>query len=95
MDLVYTGLRPGEKLSEELLDNDEDFLSTGYEKLLMLRTASSHNGVVPAVEQLLQDVHDMDGAQVRSRLQDLVPEYHPAGVEAREPVPHSQGTERV
>ena len=95
VDVVYTGLRPGEKLSEELLGTDDDFLPTGYEKLLMLRTTSPQDSAVARVEQLLQDVHGMDGAQVKSRLQDLVPEYHPAGVEVRDPVPRSQGTERV
>ena len=94
VDVIYTGLRPGEKLSEELLGNDDDFLQTGYEKLLMLRTNSPTDTVVPAVEQFLRAVYNMDAQQVKSRLEDLVPEYRPWGMPPTEVVPHAQEKDR-
>ena len=78
VDIVYTGLRPGEKLSEELLADDENFLSTGYEKLLMLRTTSSSGFLAAAVGEFLHVLPELDTEQVRSRLRSLVPEYQPS-----------------
>ena len=37
IDIVFTGLREGEKLHEELYSKGETFLPTGYDKLLVLK----------------------------------------------------------
>ena len=36
IDIIFTGLRPGEKLTEELYDAEEISPYAGYEKLLVL-----------------------------------------------------------
>jgi FlaA1/EpsC-like NDP-sugar epimerase len=75
IEIVFTGLRPGEKLSEELRFEGEDFQPTQYEKLLVLKDHGYDGGVVKRVEEFLHDLSGMDMSQVRSRLKDLVPEY--------------------
>ena len=41
IDIIFTGLRPGEKLHEELLIDGEKYASTPHEKLLVVKNASS------------------------------------------------------
>ena len=43
--IVYTGLREGEKLYEELITVGEDILPTGHEKVMVLRSNSRFKGV--------------------------------------------------
>ncbi|MEL6495001.1 MAG: polysaccharide biosynthesis protein [Cyanobacteria bacterium J06623_7] len=45
IDIVFTGLRPGEKLYEELLVEGEEYDSTAHEKVLVVKNASR---IVPA-----------------------------------------------
>ena len=40
IDIVFTGLRPGEKLYEELLVEGEEYESTAHEKVLVVKNAS-------------------------------------------------------
>ena len=40
IDIVFTGLRPGEKLYEELLVEGEEYNSTAHEKVLVVKNAS-------------------------------------------------------
>jgi len=83
IEIVYTGLRPGEKLYEELLADSETTLPTPHPKLRIAK-ASSHESraLVEDVERWLGTPSDPDPAAVRTRLREWVPEYAPA---AREP----------
>ena len=72
--IVFTGLRPGEKLYEELLADDEHTLSTPHPKLRIARARS----VEPAwLNELLDWLGQSprDDRQVRADLQQWVPEY--------------------
>ena len=73
--LVYTGLRPGEKLYEELLGADEDTLPTPHAKLRIAK-ARQENG--PWLAELLawlgQRTH-ADDDDVRRDLARWLPEY--------------------
>jgi FlaA1/EpsC-like NDP-sugar epimerase len=40
IDIVFTGLRPGEKLYEELLDDEENNMSTHQPKIMIAKTRS-------------------------------------------------------
>jgi FlaA1/EpsC-like NDP-sugar epimerase len=76
--VVYTGLRPGEKLDEELVGTKEDRQSTTHPKIFKV-TKAAH---VPSdldehVARLIRLAVEMDDEGIRATLRDLVPEYHP------------------
>ena len=77
IEIVYTGLKPGEKMSEVLSFSGEDVLDTGLEKLWVLNHSQSENGVVEAVERLLADLPELGEIAARNRIADILPEYRP------------------
>ena len=78
IDIVFTGLREGEKLHEELYGEGETYLPTGYEKLLVLKEDYPLEGVVAEVEEFLRLLPGMADTGVKSYLKRLVPEYQPS-----------------
>ena len=77
--IVYTGLRPGEKLYEELLADAEHSLPTPHRKLRVARAAASPNGAL--LEEVLAWIaaaRDPGPEAVREQLRAWIPEYAPA-----------------
>ena len=74
--IVFTGLRPGEKLFEELLSDEETSLSTPHPKLRIAkaRIAGDEDWLVKLREWLMHKA-PQDDAQVRHELRQWVPEY--------------------
>jgi FlaA1/EpsC-like NDP-sugar epimerase len=85
--IVFTGLRPGEKLFEELLADDETTLSTPHPKLRIQRpVAPPGPGWNRLVRLWLDGARQGEDDAIREGLQRFVPEYRPARVEgAAEP----------
>lgn len=79
IEIRVTGLRPGEKLFEELQFSGEDVLPTGHAKVKRLRSSGARvehlDEWLDTLETLLR-VHDSDG--IRLHLASLVPEYRGA-----------------
>ena len=104
IEIRYTGLRPGEKLFEELFGADEAYGRTQHEKIFVYRNghaaaaAEAHIGHRPAapdassladqLDALIFAAQRGDAAEVRCRLSELVPEYQGAGG-------HGDGVRRV
>jgi FlaA1/EpsC-like NDP-sugar epimerase len=89
IDIVYTGLREGEKLHEELITGDEDVVPTEHEKIMVLRSGS--NGSAPArngnqlnedIEALLQYALKHDAEKIKIKLKEMIPAYTPQKSEA-------------
>ncbi len=74
--IEFSGLRPGEKLYEELLADSEHTLMTPHPKL---RIAQARQADSAWLEKLLEwtDVATMPDAQVKTALKSWVPEYQP------------------
>ncbi|MBI3965342.1 MAG: polysaccharide biosynthesis protein, partial [Chloroflexi bacterium] len=76
VEIVYTGLRPGEKLHEELVRSSEGLTPTAVSKVLVLRPHPV-NGVL--LHRWLDSVAGLvdgdDELAVRLKLKELVPEY--------------------
>lgn len=75
--IEYVGLRPGEKLYEELLADDEHTRPTPHEKL---RIASARSADNAWVEKLLLWINNIEGAnetQIKKELKLWVEEYSP------------------
>jgi FlaA1/EpsC-like NDP-sugar epimerase len=79
IDIVFTGLRPGEKLFEELLLKGEGVVPTGHEKIKVAKAAVCDEAWLSSqIEALYQLARAMDIPGVVAKLQEIVPEYQPA-----------------
>ena len=84
--IVFTGLRPGEKLYEELLANDEHTLPTPHPKLRIAKARDAMGEIwLREVEAWMQKAVPATDAEVRQQLAQRVPEYTPSGVRASAP----------
>jgi FlaA1/EpsC-like NDP-sugar epimerase len=84
--IVYTGLRPGEKLHETLFHADERYRPTAHPKILQAEARSvSPERIETAVARMRDAVASYDIDTLGQMLRDSVPEFAPAADEARSP----------
>jgi FlaA1/EpsC-like NDP-sugar epimerase len=74
----FTGLRPGEKLSEELFGDGEEILPTDHPRISMTRTAPAGPGFRAKLRDLYDAASHNRPDEVFRHLHRLVPEYNPA-----------------
>ncbi|HEY8512206.1 MAG TPA: nucleoside-diphosphate sugar epimerase/dehydratase [Cyclobacteriaceae bacterium] len=76
IEIVFTGLREGEKLYEELLNNAEDTLPTHHEKIMIARVREYRYEEVNRYIELFNDlVNDKNELKMVALMKELVPEY--------------------
>jgi FlaA1/EpsC-like NDP-sugar epimerase len=73
-----TGLRPGEKLYEELLDNKEELLSTYNDKIMVAGVIKHEHGLVDLqVTELLNRAENSESNGLVEYMMNVIPEYVP------------------
>ena len=77
--VVFTGLRPGEKLFEEPLASDEARLSTPHPKLFIAQARSTGADAIDQAIAWLERDRAAGDAEVRAWLKAWIPEYLPPG----------------
>jgi FlaA1/EpsC-like NDP-sugar epimerase len=78
--IEYIGLRPGEKLYEELITEGEGIVPSDHEKIMVIRGVECElnifNGLIQTLEKLAED---QDKDRIIATLKKIVPEYQTPG----------------
>jgi FlaA1/EpsC-like NDP-sugar epimerase len=75
IDLNFTGLRPGEKLYEELLANEENTIPTHHQKILIAKTRSEHDDQIKHIETLVSLCSTQNNLEIVKQMKRIVPEF--------------------
>jgi FlaA1/EpsC-like NDP-sugar epimerase len=76
IEIVYTGLREGEKLVEELFHNEEKLEKTLHDQISLAESrALNSDSVVNAVRLLTSNIQQSDTDGIEQIMKELVPEY--------------------
>ena len=77
----YTGLRPGEKLYEELITEGEGIVPTTHKKIMVLNGAKTDLNILNGkIDDLIKLVEGQDEKKIKEKLREIVPEYKPQGM---------------
>ncbi|SEE62205.1 polysaccharide biosynthesis protein [Polaribacter dokdonensis] len=76
IDIEITGLRPGEKLYEELLASGENTLKTYHEKIMIAKPQPFNDeGVLGVIKKLLKSKNTLSNTEIVGLIKTIVPEY--------------------
>ena len=76
IEIKFSGLRPGEKLYEELLSTDENTLPTHHPKILIAKVNVPSYAYMDIQMNLIQDVLVVgDNNELVSKIKEVIPEY--------------------
>ncbi|MFH2058536.1 MAG: nucleoside-diphosphate sugar epimerase/dehydratase [Pseudomonadota bacterium] len=76
--IEYTGLRPGEKLFEELMTDNENVIPTNHSKIMVLTGKTCNMDIMNGEIESLKDIaENQSREEIIDQLKKLVPEYKP------------------
>ena len=78
--IIYTGLRPGEKLYEELISKEEKAQVTNHKKIMVLQNGANNmpwQVMQREVQSLIDISMKFDPDAIKRKLQHLIPDYTP------------------
>ena len=76
IDIVFTGLRPGEKLYEELLMDEEGLQSTDNELIHIGKPIDFDEELFIHQLEELDELSRMDSPKIKEKVMEVVPTYH-------------------
>jgi FlaA1/EpsC-like NDP-sugar epimerase len=78
IEIKFTGVRPGEKLYEELFFSAENVLTTDHPKVLRARNGILPEGIMRRIEALVNAAEsEHPDEELRALLRNLLPDFHP------------------
>lgn len=76
IEIIYTGLRPGEKLYEELFHAEENLAATSHGKIFLAQQRNSNvREVAEILDKMERACANFDETELRQLVQCLVPEF--------------------
>lgn len=76
VEIKFTGLRPGEKLYEEVLANEEDTLPSFHKKIRVAKVRRyDYDAVERDIEELCKIAGTFDDMAIVRKMKEIVPEY--------------------
>ena len=75
IDIQFTGVRPGEKLYEEMFFNEENVVPTTHEKVLRARQTEMPDGLIKLVDRLIAAAPELPDEELREMIVTLVPDF--------------------
>jgi FlaA1/EpsC-like NDP-sugar epimerase len=75
IEIKITGLRPGEKLYEELLAKDENSLPTHHPQILKAKIRGEHKGQLENINELIELFSSQDNEAIVTKMKSIVPEF--------------------
>lgn len=76
IEIVFSGLRPGEKLYEELLNDDEKTIPTKHEKVMIAKVREyEYDEIKHKIEDLIYLSRDVNIPETVRLMKELVPEF--------------------
>lgn len=74
--ITYTGLRPGEKLYEELLASNENTMPTHHKQILIGKVRQyTFSDVESFINELIELFNTQDNKRIVAKMKDIVPEF--------------------
>jgi FlaA1/EpsC-like NDP-sugar epimerase len=78
IEIRFTGMRPGEKLYEEMFFSAENVITTDHPKVLRARNGILPEGIMRRIEALVHAAEaEHPDEELRQLLRNLVPDFHP------------------
>ena len=78
IQIEFIGLRPGEKLYEELITEGEGIVPTSHEKIMVLKGQTCEQDELnKKIDELRELAYEQDADGIRKLLKEIVPEYNP------------------
>ncbi len=75
IEIKVTGLRPGEKLYEELLAKEENTLPTHHPQILRAKTSVSDGSLIENVNRLVELFETQNNMIIVQKMKEIVPEF--------------------
>ena len=75
IEIRVTGLRPGEKLYEDLLAEEENTIPTHHPKILKAKVRQENGNMILEINSLVEMFESQQNERIVSKMKEIVPEF--------------------